>query len=75
MCSFNIIKILNADIEDINYYTQKRGPDRTNVVKLNNITFIHNLLHITGEKVYQTFEKNNIDCLRCVRQGPGSMYR
>ena len=63
MCSFNIIKVFNSSIEDINYYTQKRGPDCTNIVKVNNITFIHNLLHITGEKVYQPFEKQNIACV------------
>ena len=63
MCSFNIIKLLNSSIEDINYYTQKRGPDCTNIVKVNNITFVHNLLHITGVKVYQPFQKNNIACV------------
>jgi len=55
MCSFNIIKNLNNSEKKINKHAVKRGPDFTNIKKINGITFIHNLLHITGEKVIQPF--------------------
>lgn len=63
MCSFNIIKKLKYRLDKINYYAKKRGPDHTNVKEINNITFVHNLLHITGKMKIQPFEKNNIVCV------------
>lgn len=63
MCSFNIIKKIKNKLSKINYYAQKRGPDHTNTKEINNITFIHNLLHITGKMTIQPFEKNNIVCV------------
>jgi len=63
MCSFNILSIVNNDLKEINFHTQKRGPDKTVIKKINDITFIHNLLHITGKYKEQPFEKNNIVCV------------
>jgi len=63
MCSFNIIKIINNTIDFINFHAQKRGPDSTQIKEINNITFIHNLLHITGKKVEQPFIKDNVVCV------------
>ena len=63
MCSFNIIKRIKNSLEKINYHTKKRGPDHTNIKEINNITFIHNLLHITGKKTEQPFMKDNIVCV------------
>ncbi len=57
MCSFlvtNIYGILQY-INNINYYMKKRGPDYTSYFLYKDFFFLHNLLHITGEIVYQPF--------------------
>ena len=65
MCGiiFTNKKINNLDY--INFFCKKRGPDFTTEYKKNNYTFIHNLLQITGKSVKQPFidEKNNIICI------------
>lgn len=63
MCGINIIKKINTNIDDINFHCKKRGPDKTTITTLNNITFIHNLLHITGDLIEQPFQNNNVVCL------------
>lgn len=65
MCSFIFtnLKLNNELIEAINKYLKYRGPDRTNVKEINDYTFIHNLLHITGEMIIQPFIKNDVVCL------------
>ena len=65
MCS---ILCTNKDIEnvdEINYYLKFRGPDDTCIVKddVNNFTFIHNLLSMTGEFTNQPFHDDGIVCL------------
>jgi len=63
MCSFIIT---NKDIErldHVNFYSKFRGPDCTNIIKKNNITFLHNLLSITGEFTVQPFIEDDIVCL------------
>ena len=60
MCSFLITNILIKNFKKINYKLKFRGPDHTNIINLNNITFIHNLLSITGIKTIQPFISNNI---------------
>jgi len=47
----------------VNEYLKYRGPDVTNVKEIGGYTFIHNLLHITGEMIIQPFIKNDIVCL------------
>ena len=63
MCSFLITNINNFDLKIVNYFLKFRGPDNTNKFIFQNFVFIHNLLHITGEKTIQPFKKNNIICL------------
>ena len=63
MCGINIYNKPNINIDLINKLCRKRGPDKTTIINKNNITFIHNLLHITGEKTIQPFVDNNIVCL------------
>ena len=63
MCGYNIFNKLLGCIDEINYHTKKRGPDLTNIENINNITFIHNLLDITGKQTKQPFKKNNIVCI------------
>ena len=65
MCS---ILCTNKDIkdhDDVNYYLQFRGPDGTSIVKdeVNNFTFLHNLLSMTGEITTQPFQDDGILCL------------
>ena len=60
MCSFLITNLLIKNYNKINYKLKFRGPDHTNIVKIENITFIHNLLSVTGIKTIQPFINNNI---------------
>ena len=55
MCGiiFTNKKINNLDY--INFFCKRRGPDFTTEYKKNNYTFIHNLLQITGKSVKQPF--------------------
>ena len=59
MCSFTIT---NKDIslESTNHFSQKRGPDSTSVKKINGISFLHNLLHLTGDKVHQPIIEDDL---------------
>jgi len=62
MCSIGVTNI-NQSLLDSNLYAQRRGPDNTNIVSYNDIQFLHNLLHLTGELTIQPFHKNNIVAL------------
>lgn len=59
MCSFIVTNIDShlINLKFINKFSLSRGPDLTNNYfdKESNITWIHNLLHITGEKTQQPF--------------------
>ena len=46
-----------------NFFIQKRGQDATNAIKRNGFTFIHNLLHVTGDLTLQPYEDDGIICL------------
>ena len=66
MCSFLIlpIEIYNKiDINKINKKLKRRGPDNTNIIIHNGYVFIHNLLHMCGEKVNQPIFNKNKDIL------------
>lgn len=63
MCSFLCSNKQINDIEKVNHYLKLRGNDNTNVIHKDDFTFIHNLLHITGEKTIQPFIKDDIYCL------------
>ena len=65
MCSFTFTNksINDQNLGSVNFYTQFRGPDNTNVYRKNEYTFIHNLLSITGEFTKQPFITDNIICL------------
>ena len=69
MCSFLILNytISKDIIKKVNKILQLRGPDNTNILELSvqNYTFIHNLLHITGKKTIQPFydRQHSIICL------------
>tara|TARA_R110001592_G_scaffold62492_4_gene191267 strand:- start:3694 stop:5034 length:1341 start_codon:yes stop_codon:yes gene_type:complete len=65
MCSILCTSKDVKDFDDVNYYLQFRGPDGTSIVKdeVNNFTFLHNLLSMTGEITSQPFQKDGIVCL------------
>ena len=65
MCSFLVFNFILKNLDFINYYLKFRGPDHTNHIVHNSFTFVHNLLHLTGEKTIQPFidKKNDIVCL------------
>ena len=59
MCSIGITNITTSILQS-NHFSKKRGPDSTNVTTINGIQFLHNLLHLTGEKTTQPFIEDNI---------------
>jgi asparagine synthase (glutamine-hydrolysing) len=58
MCSFLFSTITVPN--NANFYLKFRGPDYTGTKLINNHTFIHNLLSITGVYTPQPIENNNI---------------
>jgi asparagine synthetase B (glutamine-hydrolysing) len=63
MCSFIFTNKEINNLEDINFYNKFRGPDNTNITKINGYNFLHNLLSITGDFTIQPFVNDNIICL------------
>ena len=62
MCSFTVTN-LDIDLNKTNFFSQKRGPDLTSIEKVDGISFLHNLLHITGEVKQQPFIEDDIVCV------------
>jgi asparagine synthetase B (glutamine-hydrolysing) len=58
MCSIGVTT--KKGLERSNQFAQYRGPDVTSIKVINDIEFLHNLLHLTGEFTQQPFHKNNI---------------
>ena len=55
------IIISTLDIPETSYtFVKNRGPDHTNKITVNNIHFVHFLLHLTGKKTLQPLVENNI---------------
>lgn len=54
MCSI-LVTNRKKNLEKANYFTQFRGPDLTNSIEKNGVTFLHNLLSITGAFTPQPF--------------------
>jgi asparagine synthetase B (glutamine-hydrolysing) len=63
MCSFIFTERVVDNLDIVNFYTKFRGPDKTNSETINGLTFIHNLLSITGEFTTQPFIDNDVICL------------
>eukprot|EP00438_Fugacium_kawagutii_P026934 Skav203302 [mRNA] locus=scaffold2189:154899:164600:- [translate_table: standard] len=55
MCSFLAANQLITNLAFVNFYLQPRGPDITTHVRLHGFDFIHNLLHMTGQRRPQPF--------------------
>ena len=62
MCSFIVTNRDIQDLEKVNFYSQKRGPDFTHHCLRDGVHFVHNLLHLTGNKTssHQPFEDGDI---------------
>jgi asparagine synthetase B (glutamine-hydrolysing) len=60
MCSVLITNRKIHNFEQVNYYLQFRGPDHTSQVEINGITFVHNLLSISGAFTPQPFQDQDI---------------
>jgi len=63
MCSFIFSNFHIENLDYINFFNQKRGPDRTTIFNKEKFQFIHNLLSITGEFIEQPFVEDDIVCL------------
>jgi|TARA_R100001463_G_scaffold30131_1_gene68586 asparagine synthetase B (glutamine-hydrolysing) len=65
MCSILCTNKNIDDYDDVNQYLQYRGPDDTTILSddVNNFTFVHNLLSMTGEVTSQPFITDSIVCL------------
>ena len=65
MCSFLITSKTKSkeELYVANKFQKFRGPDATNVVTINGITFLHNLLSITGDFTLQPFQEEDVACI------------
>ena len=65
MCSFLYTNKKTNDLDFVNRFMKRRGPDATTYKRVNDSLFLHNILSITGDFVTQPFidEKNGIVCL------------
>lgn len=60
MCSFIVTNKDINDLNSVNCINKMRGPDYTNVEKVNGFTFVHNLLSITGKFTKQPYISEDI---------------
>lgn len=66
MCGFLVYHEVTSSAykhQGYNFYIQKRGQDLTTEVKKHGLTFVHNLLTITGKFAPQPYIENNIICV------------
>jgi asparagine synthetase B (glutamine-hydrolysing) len=60
MCSILLTNKQITNFDDVNYFLKYRGPDKTTQTTIDNWTFVHNLLSITGEFTPQPLTQNNV---------------
>jgi len=60
MCSILLTNKTIDNFDDVNYYLKFRGPDHTTVHNQNGVTFVHNLLSISGAFTPQPFTVDNL---------------
>lgn len=63
MCSIFMTNKPTFDIEAVNRYIRLRGPDHTEVVTREGLTFIHNLLSISGAFMVQPFQGGDVTAM------------
>lgn len=59
MCSFLVSSWLLTNLSYVNFFMRPRGPDLTTRINIHNFTFVHNLLHMTGERIPQPFQSED----------------
>ncbi|CAE7693363.1 unnamed protein product [Symbiodinium necroappetens] len=60
MCSFLVTSWLISNLTAVNYFLLPRGPDGTQTLRKGPFVFVHNLLHMTGERVWQPFVQEKV---------------
>lgn len=84
MCSFLVTNWLLANLTYVNFFLRPRGPDHTSQVDVHGFSFVHNLLHMTGERVLQPFANEAGDVVALYNgeiynfaelAGPGDVFR
>lgn len=55
MCSFLFTNKNINNVDEVNFFLKRRGPDATNCLIFQDFLYLHNLLSITGEKTVQPF--------------------
>lgn len=63
MCSFLAANQFISNLTFVNFFMQPRGPDATTHTRLHGFDFVHNLLHMTGERRPQPFLGDHIAAL------------
>lgn len=65
MCSFLITSWVINNLAYINYFMQRRGPDATSHVRYGAYSFVHNLLHMTGDRLIQplSYQDNQVQVI------------
>ena len=48
------------NVSYVNHFMRLRGPDVTNHVRVAGYSFLHNLLHMTGERILQPYANINL---------------
>lgn len=60
MCSFIVFNQLIRNLVYVNFFLQRRGPDATTHTHFNGFDFVHNLLHMTGDRTPQPFVSGRV---------------
>jgi len=60
MCSFLVTSKRNFNLEMVNHFIKKRGPDLTSCLEDDQFFYIHNLLSITGDLTSQPIKNDSI---------------
>lgn len=63
MCSIYFSTSPVKNLDHINEFNRRRGPDYTNVITRGEHVYLHNLLSITGKFCLQPFVKGDIVCM------------
>ena len=63
MCGMLVTNVLDFNADEAMRLVRFRGPDAISVKTVNDVKFVHCLLHITGKKVEQPFIKGDIVCV------------
>src|SRR5258707_9307012 len=63
MCSFLVTNVTGFNLDEVNSFQRLRGPDTTTSLVRGGLTFVHNLLSITGLFSTQPFADDTLACV------------